>query len=204
MQPKGIRGTKLLSRSRMSLDELRQLGDSSGSKGNSSGNSGGGFPKSENRVPYALLWRDSDGVLHFAHRPQSDNLTLEFVKESESDSYELKYVPEHIERFWMSPDSFRYSEHVVKEVLGMDLREKITEAPETALQAIDESAQVYDTEQEISDSRPCPVCSAQLHPVFDEFEQVNGKRVCSSHSLAEMKSAGLLESGGIPRNRLWE
>lgn len=188
----------------MSLDALRNTTDSHASTNSTSADSSGGYPKREERVPYIVIYRDTVGVCEFAHRPQRESLTLTYEKQDSSSSWELVKEPDHFERFWMDPDSFRYVEHIVSEVLGSDLRKLLTEAPETALKAIDESARVYDTDKSVSGTRPCPVCSAELHRVYDEFENINGKRVCPDHPLSELKTSGLLDQGGMPRNRIWE
>lgn len=188
----------------MSLDALRGTTTSGASCDTSTSDSSDGYPKREERVPFIVIWRDEGGCVKYAHRPQNNHLTLTFIKEDSESRWELTAVPEHFERHWMDPNSFRRVHYIVESVLDRDLRKMLKEDAEMALRAIDESARVYETDRSISETRPCPVCSEDLHPVWDDFEQLNGKRVCTDHSISELKNSGLLDQGGMPRNRIWE
>lgn len=190
----------------MSLDGLRDLDDSQSQSDSSSGTdtSENHQTKTEKRVPYAIVYTDEQGEYHFAHRPQDDELLLLYEVSGNQSEPELLKVPSNIERYWMNRDSFQYAKHAVKEVLGDDLANLIRDDPEAGLKAVRVSLKRHNTEGTISHTETCPVCDDEIHAIYDDYEQVNGRRVCSDHSLTEIKRSGLMDNLGMPSNRMWE
>lgn len=192
----------------MSLDKLRELGDvgtDGASGGSGSGSSGSSsYPKEQQRVPFMVIYEDEEGEAQVARQPQREDLQLTFIKEDSSSTYELHSVPEYFIRYWMSPSSYRRAKHIVQEVTDTDLMDIINEDPRKAVNAVIESAKVYDTDRELPETEKCPVCRDDLHVIFDDYQPINGRRVCPEHTLEEIKSSGIMDQTGVPRNRLWE
>lgn len=190
----------------MSLDKLTELGDAptgAGTTGSSSSSSSS-YPKVQHRVPYLVIYEDDDGTAVARRQPQDKELQLQFIKEDKHSSWELQLVPEYFIRYWMEPSSFRHAKHIVKEVTGADLMQIVNNNPRKAVNAVVESAKVYDTDQSLPETERCPVCRTELHVIFDEYQNMNGRRVCEDHTLGEIKDSGIMDQNGIPRNRLWE
>jgi hypothetical protein len=180
----------------MGLKDLKEGNvdtSSSSSKGGSDddSDSGSSYPKYDSRVPYFAIWQEEDGTYHSGHRPE--NLIIEYEKSSKSASWELHAIPAEMERHWMDRLEVKRVEQMVEEELCKDLRELLDDDPEQALKAITEAAKSESPKQRPSRTRPCGVCGDDIDFIGGDYEQVNGKRVCSNHTVQDIAEAGLLD-----------
>lgn len=184
-------------------DELDKLAEedannssSSSSNGSSSSSSSSNTSKTETLVPYLAIWREEDGSYHSGYRP--DNIVIEREKKQKDDgddrwTREIKAIPAELERFWMDKLEVRRAEKMVEEELGKELKPLIEDDPEAALKAIRRAAKSESPKNRPSRTRPCGVCGEELNHLGGEYEQVNGKWVCSDHTVQDIAEAGLLE-----------
>lgn len=181
-------------------DELDKLAeedaDNSSSSTSKSSSSSSSSSKSETLIPYLAIWREEDGTFHSGYRPE--NIVIEREKKQKDNdedrwTREIKAIPAELERFWMDKLEVRRAEKMVEEELGKDLKPLIEDDPEAALKAIREAAKSESPKHRPSRTRPCAVCGKDLDYIGGDYEQVNGKRVCSTHTVQDMAEAGLLE-----------
>lgn len=164
--------------------------DSSSDDSNSS-SSGGGYPKYDSKVPFLAIWVEEDGTHYSGFRPE--NIVIEYEKSSKSASWELHAIPAEVERYWMDKLEVRRVEQMVEDELGKDFKELLDDDPEKALKAVTEAAKSHSPKQRPSRTRPCPVCNDDLDYIGGDYQQVNGKRVCSNHTVQDIADAGLLD-----------
>lgn len=173
----------------MTLKDLEDIGDGGGSSSSSSSGSGSGYPKFNSKVPTFAIWEE-DGELVSGWNPQ--NQFLEYKKE-ENSSWELHAIPEEMERHWMEKLDLQRTVKMMEEEFNVDGMELLIERPERGLKIARKAAKRHSPQETTWDEESCPVCGEDLHIRYDDYEVIDRRRVCSSHNVAELKEAGLLD-----------
>lgn len=170
----------------MPLGDLAGTGDKfEKEQQNKSKGSGRSGPDFTSRVPYMAIYEDEDGNLQYS--ASNEKLAIEYK------DGEINAVPEELERYWLSQDSWRRMRWMVEKHLNMDLMDLLKEDPEKALKASQRAAKQHSPKDQPSLTEKCPVCREDIHVINDDYGRVGKRRVCSHHTVKELADADLLE-----------
>lgn len=170
---------------------------SGGSSSTSSSSSSGAYPKYRDRVPFAALYEDYEGNLVL----EVPNVTIchQQIKTTEHSSWTYDKPTKDFHgrdgrtvSCWMEEQSFNFLLHKIETVLDLNPVELVNGDPHRFKQAAEKAAKHYKSDHEPNLHRDCGVCGEELHTVLDDYEDVNHRIVCSSHTIQEISEAGLL------------
>lgn len=183
----------------MSLKDLKSSGslpDNNGSSSNSNGSDGGdsddsgGFPKFQERYPYAAFYEDDEGRVQYEFNPQ--NLFISYKKKSEHSGWQKHAQPEELLRCWMDEQEFARVCWMVSEYEGENLRKLMQEDAGKALRAVKIAAKSHSPQGKPPRTESCPVCREKIHVIRGDYKVVDERRVHDHHSVRELADADLI------------
>lgn len=183
-----------------SSDESQTTHESSSNKSSSSSGSSRDhpFPKYQRKAPEAVIVAEGgvfspsgyDSIVY----PDTPELT--FKQSWYGKDWKLnEEPPANWKEVWWSKEALKIDCHKVQDVLGVDLRKLIREDPEAALEALREARANYESENdadEASKRQRCAVCRDLIHLYYGDYERLENKVVCDTHTMKEMSDAGVL------------
>lgn len=176
----------------VNFEEAEKRGKSKDSSSSSSSSSSG-FPRTQKRCPRVVLIMD-DNEHELIKYPETEPLTWEQTWHSQP--WKLAEEPPLTwDRVWWSEDKYKLDKLKVKEVIGADLEEALKNNPDRAKQILSDARAGYESESQAhkaSQIRKCGVCSEDIHLLYDSYEEVNNKAVCSEHTIEELAAADLI------------
>lgn len=166
-------------------EESQQKDDSSSSSssgGSSSGSSSSQYPKYVEETPFFAVWQDPEtGAVKVRNEPEE----IDIVYRQYQSSSELKKweVPDEIVEYWMYDWIFKADAHRYEKETGESFADDLRK---NALKALDvlRSLDTPDRAGNKSEIR-CPVCDETLKRT-DDYELVQGKRICPDHTVHEL------------------
>lgn len=183
------------------------LGDLTPSKGSSSSSSGSSstsrqtltgvgpsdFPVLVAQTPYLLIKENDEGELEAHWYPHTPEVEMRYDWYTDAELENLGHLRKHEgwTRWFWTEDSYKQIERRVEEKTGHELRPLLNEDPEKALKLIKRAANQYAAEKREPLER-CPVCREKLHVIYDDYEIVDNRRVCTNHTVEELAAADLL------------
>lgn len=158
---------------------------SSSSGGSSSSSSGSGSGSSyDSLIPTFAIWTDEDGEYQSGWNPQ--HLPLEYK------DGDLNAIPAEIERFWIEQMEFKRIIQMVEEEFDVDALGVLLDRPERGIKLVRKAAKRHSPQDIDWEKERCAVCKEDLHVRYDDYEVVDRRRVCSHHTVTELKDHDMI------------
>jgi len=174
----------------MKSDDSSSSSSSSSDNSSSSSSSSDEYPKYEKETPYFAVWQDPEtGAVKVGNEPEEIHIV--YRQHSSGSDLKLYEVPDKIVEYWMTDWRFKSDSHRYEKETGESLHADLRE---NALKAVDVLRSLGVPEREGNKSETtCPVCDVVLERT-DEYEFVQGKRLCPEHTVRE-----LVENNALPK-----